>query len=92
MPSIWTNPHDFDPERFAPGRAEHKRHAYAYVPFGGGAHLCIGQHFADMDVKSVMHQLLRRFRWHTADGYRMPYQLVPIAKPRDGLPTVLEAL
>ena len=32
------------------------------VGFGGGAHLCIGQHFADMEVKSVMHQLLRRTR------------------------------
>lgn len=92
MPSIWTNPHDFDPERFSPERAEHRRHAYAYLPFGGGAHLCIGQHFADMEVKAVMHQLLRRWRWRAADGYRMPYQLVPIAKPRDGLPVVLEAL
>jgi cytochrome P450 len=92
LPSIWTDPHDFDPERFSPARAEHKRHAYAYLPFGGGAHLCIGQHFADMEVKSVMHQLLRHFSWRVADGYRMPYQLVPIAKPRDGLPIVLEAL
>ena len=89
MPSIWTNPHDFDPERFSPERAEHRRHAYAYLPFGGGAHLCIGQHFADMEVKSVMHQVLRRFRWQVRDGYRMPYQLVPIAKPRDGLPIEL---
>jgi len=89
MPSIWTNPHDFDPERFSPARAEHRRHAYAYLPFGGGAHLCIGQHFADMEVKSVMHQLLRRFRWTVPEGYRMPYQLVPIAKPRDGLPIQL---
>ena len=92
MPSIWTKPHDFDPERFAPARAEHRRHAYAYLPFGGGAHLCIGQHFADMEVKSVMHQLLRRFRWQVPGGYRMPYQLVPIAKPRDGLPIQLRAL
>jgi cytochrome P450 len=92
MPSIWTDPHDFDPERFSPERAEHRRHAYAYVPFGGGAHLCIGQHFADMEVKAVMHQLLRRFRWRVGDGYRMPYQLVPIAKPRDGLPIRLETV
>jgi cytochrome P450 len=91
MPSIWTNPHDFDPERFSPERAEHRRHAYAYLPFGGGAHLCIGQHFADMEVKSVMHQLLRRLRWQVPEGYRMPYQLVPIAKPRDGLPLQLAA-
>ena len=92
MPSIWTKPHEFDPERFSPERAEHRRHAYAYLPFGGGAHLCIGQHFADMEVKSVMHQLLRRFRWQVPGGYRMPYQLVPIAKPRDGLPIQLRLL
>jgi cytochrome P450 len=92
MPSIWTEPQRFDPERFAPERAEHKRHAYAYLPFGGGAHLCIGQHLAGMEVKAVLHQVLRRWRWRVAEGYRMPYQLVPIAKPKDGLPIVLEAL
>jgi cytochrome P450 len=92
MPELWTRPNDFDPERFSPARAEHRRHAYAYLPFGGGAHLCIGQHFADMEVKSVMHQLLRRFRFTVPAGYRMPYQLVPIAKPRDGLPVLLQGL
>ena len=92
MPSLWTRPTEFDPERFSPARAEHRRHAYGYLPFGGGAHLCIGQHFADMEVKSVMHQVLRRFRFSVPEGYRMPYQLVPIAKPRDGLPISLQAL
>ncbi|OYU75109.1 MAG: cytochrome P450, partial [Burkholderiales bacterium PBB5] len=92
MPSIWTQPMDFDPERFSPARAEHRQHAYAYLPFGGGAHLCIGQHFADMEVKGVMHQLLRRFRFTVPDDYRMPYQLVPIAKPKDGLPVLLQPL
>ena len=90
MPALWTRPQQFDPERFSPERAEHRRHAYAYLPFGGGAHLCIGQHFADMEVKAVMHQVLRRWRWSVPAGYRMPYQLVPIAKPRDGLPIMLE--
>jgi len=92
MPSLWTTPEDFDPERFSPVRAEHRQHAYAYLPFGGGAHLCIGQHFADREVKSVMHQVLRRFRFKVPEGYRMPYQLVPIAKPRDGLPISLQRL
>ena len=92
LPSIWTLPMQFDPERFSPARAEHRQHPYAYLPFGGGAHLCIGQHFADMEVKSVLHQLLRRFKLSVPEGYRMPYQLVPIAKPRDGLPIQLQAL
>ena len=90
LPSLWTRPHDFDPERFSPGRAEHRQHPYAYLPFGGGAHLCIGQHFADMEVKGVMHQLLRKLRFSVPAGYRMPYQLVPIAKPKDGLPVLLQ--
>jgi hypothetical protein len=39
-----------------------------------------------------MHQLLLRYRWRIQPGYTMPYQLVPIAKPRDGLPVTLERI
>ena len=92
MPSLWSNPESFDPERFSPARQEDKRHAFAWVPFGGGAHVCIGQHFATLQVKAIMHQLLLRYRWRIQPGYTMPYQLVPIAKPRDGLPVTLERI
>jgi cytochrome P450 len=92
MPSLWSNPHSFDPERFSAARQEDKRHAFAWVPFGGGAHVCIGQHFATLQVKAIMHQLLLRYRWSIAPGYSMPYQLVPIAKPRDGLPVTLRRI
>ena len=44
------------------------------------------------EVKAVMHQVLRRWRLSAPDGYRIPYQLVPIAKPRDGLPIRLPAV
>jgi cytochrome P450 len=92
MPSLWTDPTRFDPERFSPDRQEDKRHAFAWVPFGGGAHMCIGQHFATLQVKAIMHQLLLRYRWSIAPGYIMPYQLVPIAKPKDGLQVTLQRL
>jgi cytochrome P450 len=92
MPSLWSEPDRFDPERFSPARAEHKKHLFQWIPFGGGAHMCLGQHFADLQVKAVMHQILQRYRWSTPQGYRMPYQLVPIAKPRDGLPVHLQRL
>jgi cytochrome P450 len=92
MPSLWSNPTSFDPERFSEARQEDKRHAFAWVPFGGGAHVCIGQHFATLQVKAIMHQLLLRYRWSIAPGYSMPYQLVPIAKPRDGLPVTLQRI
>ena len=89
MPSLWRDPARFDPERFSPARAEHRGHPFQWIPFGGGAHMCIGQHFADLQVKAVMHQILRRFRWSLAPGYRLPVQPVPIMKPADGLPVRL---
>jgi cytochrome P450 len=92
MTSLWTDPYRFDPERFSDARQEDKRHAFAWVPFGGGAHMCIGQHFATLQVKAIMHQLLLKYRWSVAPGYVMPYQLVPIAKPKDGLHVTLQRL
>lgn len=92
MEEIWSSPFRFDPLRFGPGREEHKQHHYAWIPFGGGAHMCIGQHFAELQVKAILHQVLLRYRWSVPAHYRMPYQLVPIAKPRDGLPVSLRRL
>ncbi len=87
---LWSRPREFDPDRFA--RGEHQGHRYQWVPFGGGPHRCIGSRFAMQEIKAILHQLLRRFRWSLPPGYEMPYQLMPIAKPRDGLPLVLEPL
>lgn len=91
-PDIWREPERFDPERFAPERAEDRQHRFAWIPFGGGAHKCIGQHFGLMEIRAAMFQLLLTYRWRVPEGYEMPYQMVPIAKPRDGLPLELERL
>lgn len=85
-PRHWNAPDRFDPARFDNARAEHRDHPFAWVPFGGGAHTCLGLHFAEMQVKAVMHAMLQRLSWQVPEGYEMPYQLAPIAKPRDGLP------
>jgi cytochrome P450 len=90
MEEYWTRPFEFEPERFAPGRAEHDQHPYLFIPFGGGAHMCIGYRFAEAQIKAVMYQLVRRYRWSVPAGYVMPEQQAPIAKPRDGLPVSFE--
>ncbi len=92
MDEYWSNPEQFDPERWSPERAEYKKHAYQWIPFGGGAHMCVGQHFADLQVKAVMHQILLNYQWTVPEGYEIPYQLMPIAKPKDGLPVHLKPL
>jgi cytochrome P450 len=92
MEQWWSNPHSFDPDRFA--REEHKQHSFQWVPFGGGAHKCIGLHFADMLYKCVLSRLLLKYRFTYAqpDQYAGKIQHFPFAKPMDNCPLVLERL
>lgn len=90
MPEYWTNPYKFDPERFSPERAEHKKHFYQWVPFGGGHHKCLGLNFAEIQSKTFLYHLLRRFEVTIKPGYEMPFQIVPLAVPKDGFPCVLK--
>lgn len=92
MEEYWHEPFRFDPERFLEPRAEHKQHKYLWIPFSGGAHMCIGLHFAEMQVKAILTQMLQKFHWRLPADYRMPVQQAPISKPRDGLPLKLVAL
>jgi cytochrome P450 len=92
MSEWWSEPRRFDPQRFAPERAEDERHSHSFVPFGGGLHMCLGFRFAELQVKTIVHQLLQRFRVRVEDGYEMPVQQAPISRPRDGLPIRLEAI
>ncbi len=92
MSEFWSDPDAFDPERFSEERAEHKRHRFIWIPFGGGAHMCLGMHFAYLSVKAILHQVLLKYRLTVPDGYDMKYQLLPIPKPADRLPLTLEAL
>ena len=50
----------FDPKRYAPGREEDKK-PYAYIPFGGGRHVCLGNSFAMLQIKTIFAVLLRRY-------------------------------
>ncbi len=92
MAKWWSDPFRFDPDRFAEGREEHKRHSHSYAPFGGGNHMCLGLRFAETQIKAALFQLLQRVRLSVPEGYVMPVQQAPISKPVDGLPLTLEPL
>jgi cytochrome P450 len=89
VPGEWLNPQSFDPERFAPERNEHRRHAFNYIPFGGGAHKCIGMHFARMQAQLFATELLYRYDFSTPPRYRPAFQYFPLPRIRDGLPLQL---
>ncbi|GAA2602250.1 cytochrome P450 [Actinomadura fulvescens] len=92
MRQWWPDPERFDPERFADDRREDKVHKYAWAPFGGGAHKCIGMHFAGMQVKSILHQFVQRYRWRVPARYEWPLDTTSLPSPKDGLPVKLELI
>jgi cytochrome P450 len=84
MEEHWPEPEKFDPMRFAPEVAR-ERHKYAWVPFGGGAHMCLGLHFAYMQAKIFFHHVITTHRIVVADGYEPEWRVLPIPRPKDGL-------
>ena len=91
MPQLWPDPECYDPMRFTP-EATRGRHKFAFVPFGGGAHMCLGLHFAYMQAKCFTWHLLNNFRVAVEPGYRANWRLLPIPYPRDGLSVMLAPL
>jgi cytochrome P450 len=80
----WTSPERFDPERMGPERCEQKPQG-AYIPFGGGPRVCVGQHFAMVEMATVAALLLRGYQWELVPGQDLTPIPFPIPLPRDGL-------
>jgi len=59
-PDIWEHPDTFDPSRFDEEK-EMKRDRSAYLPFGAGPRMCIGNHFAYMEMHLLLAVLVDRF-------------------------------
>jgi cytochrome P450 len=77
-PKWWSDPLRFDPERFSPERAEDKRHKATFLPFGAGAHSCVGAQLAGVEVKTFWHALLTRCRIRLARDYEARHRYTPI--------------
>jgi cytochrome P450 len=89
-PALWANPEGFDPERFAPG-ADERRPRYAYFPFGGGPHLCLGASFANLEAQIVLATLAQRVRADLVPGHALAPEPLVTVRPRGGVPALLSA-
>jgi cytochrome P450 len=90
MPEYWSDPLRFDPERFAEPRREDKSHRFAWLPFGGGVHKCIGMHFGMLEVKTVLDAMLRNYDWSYPESYEVRWRYTSLPFPNDDLPIMLE--
>lgn len=89
-PRWWPNPEGFDPERFAP-ETDDSRPRFAYLPFGGGPRLCIGNNFAIIEAQIVMAMLTQRFQLNAVPGYLPVPEPAVTLRPRYGMPMQLVA-
>jgi sterol 14-demethylase len=85
MPECFADAERFDPDRYAPGREEDKR-VFAWIPFGGGRHRCVGAAFAMIQLKAIFSVLLRRYELEMAqppESYRADHSkmVVQLAQP-----------
>src|SRR5271170_6672489 len=83
-PAIWEEPERFDPERFSPERSE-GRPNFAYLPFGGGPRICIGNSFAMTEAQLILATAAQRYRLRLVPGH--PVELHPLItlRPRHGM-------
>lgn len=60
-PGVWPQPDLFRPERFHP-ELHKARPKAAYIPFSGGARICLGNHFALAEMVFTIAMLVKRYR------------------------------
>jgi cytochrome P450 len=74
-------PELFRPERFL-GEAHKELPRFAYFPFGGGPRVCIGQHFAMLELVLVVARLSQSYAFETVDGEAPALQPVITLRPK----------
>jgi cytochrome P450 len=87
-PDVWPDPDRFDPDRFTPER-EAARHKSAWIPFGVGPRVCIGNSFALMEGPIVLATLMRGARFEIDAQRVIEADAFATLRPRGGVPAVV---
>jgi cytochrome P450 len=84
-PKLHPEPERFRPERFADGGPP----PYSYLPFGGGAHRCLGAALATLELEAFIAALSARFRLEPAGPPERAVRRGPTLIPAKGAPVVV---
>lgn len=89
-PRFFEAPERFDPERFLPEReAEIPR--YAYIPFGAGPRVCVGNAFAMLEARLVLATVAQRLRFRLPEGAAPQPEPLITLRPRGPVVMTVEA-
>ena len=88
-PTWFDDPDRFDPDRFL-GQRREALPKYAYIPFGAGPRVCVGNNFALMEVKLVLATTAQRFALRLLPGQAIEKEALVTLRPRHGIRMRLE--
>jgi cytochrome P450 len=89
-PDVFSNPEAFDPDRFA-NDAEKKMPRLAYMPFGAGPRICIGNHFAMMEAVLVLAAIANRVSLDLLPGQPVALDPLITLRPKHDFAMRIEA-
>ncbi len=92
IPALWPAADEYRPERFAPGGAAHparRRPLTAFLPFGGGPRICIGEHFSLLEARIVLAVVTRDWQVRPTSRHFPAYRARITLGPKGGLPVVV---
>lgn len=87
-PEFWANPEGFQPKRFTPS-ASKSRHRYAYLPFGGGPRLCMGNNFALMEGLLIIAMITPRYNLSLMPGSNVQLKPSSTLRPLGAVPMLV---
>jgi cytochrome P450 len=90
-PDFWDNPEGFDPDRFLPEQFTEARRQ-AYLPFGVGQRLCIGNNFALLEARLIVAMVLQVFWLDLVPGCRVVPKPGITLRTQTGLPMTLRSV
>jgi cytochrome P450 len=85
----YDDPETFAPQRWLDGLAE-RLPKYAYLPFGGGARVCVGNHFATLEAVLGLATLLQHLRVRPDPTFELDLLTSVTMRPRTGVRVVLQ--
>lgn len=91
-PAFWENPNAFMPERFLDTHVFAKQNRFRYLPFGGGARVCLGQAFVMVEAVTVLAQVIRHFALSDASQVPMAFETGAALRPKNGIHLRFDAL
>lgn len=81
-PDLWPEPEHFNPERFLSNESRR----LAFMPFGAGERVCIGNHFAMLESQLLLAMMVKEYDFELLAPNEAEIEMVVSIRPKGGIP------